>query len=226
MRAGNAFRLRIERLSLQAGHLYCVLGATGSGKTTLLRFLAGLDRPVSGRAVAVVGGQMSELEWLRHERAAVFQRPMLVSGTVAYNVELGLRFLGVRRRERRTIAAAWLERLQITHLRQRSADRLSGGETRLVALARALATGPRILLLDEPTSDLDPVRVQLVERVVSDYCREARALIVWTSHQLSQVRRLAHTVIHLHRGELRRAVSVEDFFGLLSDDEMQWLLYT
>lgn len=225
-RAGPAFALRVGSLSLQSGQLYCVLGPTGSGKSTLLRLLAGVDTPTSGQLRVVIANGEWSLSRLNRQRAAVFQRPVLVSGTVQYNVELGLRFRGVGALQRRNEALAWLRRLEIDHLRDRRVNRLSGGEIRLVAIARALAVRPALLLLDEPTADLDPGRVQRVEQTVRQYCRDAHALVVWTTHQLPQARRIADVIIQLHGGELKRVAGVQDFFGQLTDEELEWLLYS
>ncbi len=224
-RPSPSFSLEIERLTLTSGTLHCVLGPTGSGKTTLLRLLAGIERPHDGQIWVQDSGLQRTLQELRGQSAAVFQRPMLVTGTVDYNVELGLRFQGLPRQERRRRVAEYLKLLGIEHLSGRPVRRLSGGEIRLVALARALAIQPRILLLDEPTADLDPMRVQHVETVIRSLCHESGTLVVWTTHVLQQARRLADQVVQLHGGRLKRYANVEEFFGTLTDEELQWLLY-
>lgn len=153
----------VEQLSVAAGERVAVLGANGSGKTTLLRVIAGLIDGYTGTCRVDVDSQ---------RMTYVHQQPYLFRGTVLSNV---------RYRERGEAGQGrsgqdWLERLQVAHLANQPTADLSGGERRRVALARALATQPRLLLLDEPLADLDDAAQVIVSEVLTEL-RETTILI-------------------------------------------------
>jgi len=136
----------VPRLVVEAGERLALIGSNGCGKTTLLRLLAGLERDYVGRCAVGVD--------LR-KRVLILQKPYLFRGTVLANVMYGLRTRGRRGADAEKLAGSWLERFQIADLASREARKLSGGETRRVALARALVLDPELILLDEPLADLD-----------------------------------------------------------------------
>jgi tungstate transport system ATP-binding protein len=209
--------LRIEQLEIRAGEVTGLVGPTGAGKSTLLRLLAGVETPTAGSlAYRDQPFAVQELPLdVRRRITLVFQRPLLLAGTVRDNVEFGLRLRGLGRRLQR--ADAILERLGLNGLASRAARTLSGGETQLVALARALVVEPEVLLLDEPTANLDPARVALVEAVVAEVCRERETTVVIASHNLFQAHRVARRVILLLEGRLIEDASTERFFNAPSD---------
>jgi tungstate transport system ATP-binding protein len=135
---------------------------------------------------------------------------MVLSGTVRANVEYPLRLRGPGFKWDRVQRA--LDALRLHDLAARSARTLSGGETQLVALARALVLEPEVLLLDEPTSNLDPARVALVEEVIGEYYRRSGATLVWATHNLFQARRVAHRVAFLLDSRLVETASTKEFF--------------
>src|SRR5215469_9538839 len=139
-------------LALAEGELVAVLGPSGCGKSTLLRLLAGLDRPSGGRAL--FDGKL--IDGPRDEVAVVFQEPRLMPWlTVAGNVGFGLWDVPARERAERVRAA--IERVGLAGFTDALPKQLSGGMAQRVALARALVTRPRLLLMDEPFSALDPL---------------------------------------------------------------------
>ena len=144
-----SFELRIDALDLQAGGVLAVLGPNGAGKSTLLRALAGLETPLRGRIERRVDGPVT----------MVFQRPIAFSGSVAHNLRTALSGLrgerALSRSEKKRRVQEALEHFDIARLAQRHAATLSGGELRRLALARAFALRPAVLLLDEPFDDLD-----------------------------------------------------------------------
>ncbi len=158
----------VEQLSIAAGERIAILGTNGSGKTTLLRVLAGLTDDFTGTCrVTVDCGQ----------RTYLHQQPFLFRGTVMANVRYGYRNGGHRNegqhnggqhnRAGQGGAKDWLDRLQVGHLAERTTADLSGGERRRVALARALAMRPQLLLLDEPLADLDDAASAIVCETLS-----------------------------------------------------------
>jgi tungstate transport system ATP-binding protein len=152
---------------------------------------------------------------VRRRITLVFQRPLLLAGTVRANVEYGLKLRGISQRHAR--ADAMLERLGLNGLAARTARTLSGGETQLVALARALAVEPEVLLLDEPTSNLDPARVGLVESVIKDVHCQNGTTIVMATHNLFQAQRVAGRVLLLLDGRLIEDAPTEKFFHAPND---------
>src|SRR5207244_3526789 len=155
--------LRIDHLVIPMGQVTGILGPSGAGKSTLLRLLALLEAPTEG-SVTVPGA----LGWdaTPGRIVLVFQRPRLLQASVAANLGYGLWARGERRRGAKV--EAWLERLGLSALAYRPAQALSGGEQQRVALGRALILEPEVLLLDEPTANLDPENVALIERTVTE----------------------------------------------------------
>ena len=211
---GTAFRLNIGGLEVGQGEILCLLGPTGAGKSTLLRLLAGLEEQTSGEILfkdRPFATRTLPLD-LQRRITLVHQRPLLLRGTVRHNVEYGLRV-----RKRPPAIDDVLERLDVHHLARQSAQKLSGGQTQLVALARAIAVEPDLLLLDEPTAHLDPAHVALVEAVIRER-REANATtVVWATHNLFQARRVADRVALLLGGELVEVAPAQTFFESPAD---------
>jgi tungstate transport system ATP-binding protein len=197
----------LNRLSLtiMPGAPTLIVGPNGAGKTTLLRLCMGLTAPSSGRISW--GGRADSA---RARRAILFQRPVMLRRTAAANVAYALAQAGTPRRLRAPRVAALLDRVGLSDLAQRPARRLSGGEQQRLALARALARDPEILLLDEPTANLDPAATRSVEEIVL-MAAQSGIKIVMASHDLGQVRRLAGDVIFLVRGALCERGEATDF---------------
>jgi len=205
--------LAIDRLDIMAGELLAVVGPSGAGKSTLLRLLNFLEPPSSGyiryRGV-IADGRLPELE-VRREITTVFQRPLLLNRSVAANVAYGLQLRGQRGVERKV--AASLELVGLSQLARSRAAQLSGGEAQRVALARALIIEPRVLLLDEPTANLDPYNVNLIEQVIKRVNRERATTIVLVTHNVFQARRLADRVVFMLNGRVIEVSDVGTFFG-------------
>lgn len=163
---GPAFTREVDALDIFRGESLCLLGPTGANKSTLLRLLAGLEPPSKG-AVEFEGKRLHPPDMplsLRRQITMVHQRPVLLTGSVAANVEYGLHIRGVPQRTQKVVEV--LKRLRLERVATQPAKTLPGGETQLVALARALVVEPDVLLLDELTANLDPAHVALVEEVV------------------------------------------------------------
>ncbi len=205
LQAGSTTILNRLSLTIAPGAPTLIVGPNGAGKTSLLRLCMGLDAPSTGR---ITWGGRSDRAPVR--RAILFQRPVMLRRTAAANVTYALAQAGVPHRLRAGRVAALLEQVGLSDLAQRPARRLSGGEQQRLALARALARDPQLLLLDEPTANLDPAATRSVEEIVLSAARSG-IKIVMASHDLGQVRRLAGDVIFLVRGAACEQGPARDF---------------
>ena len=192
-------------LQVQQGDRLALVGANGSGKSTLLRTLHGLVQPDKDKAGGAVEHDRSA------RQAMLFQRPHLLRTSVLNNVALGLWLRGVPWRQAKADALLALARVGLAELAPRNARALSGGQQQRVALARAWALKPQVLLLDEPTSSLDPTAKREVERLMAEFS-EAGMTLIFSSHNLGQVKRLASRVIYLEHGRLMADLPTTDFF--------------
>ncbi|MBN1772335.1 MAG: ATP-binding cassette domain-containing protein [Deltaproteobacteria bacterium] len=229
--AGPPPRRVLDRLSLElpGPGVHAVLGANGSGKTTLLRLLALLDAPdagelrFDGERVAGPGGVSRAA---RRRATLVFDRPTLLRGTVRWNVEFALRARGVPTAGRAARLEPWIEPLGLERILDARVDRISAGEARRAALARGLALDTELLLLDEPTANLDPLSAGLVERAIAGLGARRETTVVLATHDLAQARRLAGQVHFLAEGRIAqggeaagvldapRSVALAEFLGV------------
>ena len=214
--------LRVSDLTIYRGKVLGIVGPNGAGKSTLLRLLGFLEPPDRGQlAFAPLGGGLTPLngrevplDW-RRQVTLVFQRSVLLNRSVAANVAYGLQL----RRERDTgerVREA-LAQVRLADLARASARTLSGGEAQRVALARALAVRPRVLLLDEPTANLDPYNIGLIEGIIRQLSDQHDTTIVLVTHNVFQARRLANRVAFMLQGRIVEVAPVEQFFAAPRD---------
>jgi tungstate transport system ATP-binding protein len=199
-RYGSRLVLDIDQITISRGETLAIIGPSGSGKSTLLRLLQFLERPGAGKIM--FAGQVVEGEVpldMRRRITTVFQRPMLLDRSVRENVIYGLRLRG--QGNGREQADRFLGRLGLTELAEAPARSLSGGEAQRVAFARALAFEPEVLLLDEPTANLDPYHVGLIEGIIREQ-HQRGVTIVLVTHQVFQARRLADRTALILDGRL------------------------
>ena len=189
-------------LQIRAGEKVALIGSNGSGKSTLLRLLHGLIKPTVG----VMSSSASA------RQAMLFQRPYMLRASVQNNIALSLWLRGTDWKQARRDALAALERVGLADLAGRNAKVLSGGQQQRVALARAWACKPAVVLLDEPTSSLDPSAKREVERLMHEFAGSGMTLI-FSSHNLGQVKRLASRVIYLEQGRVVADLPTHDFFN-------------
>jgi tungstate transport system ATP-binding protein len=210
--------LDVPHLDIASGEILAVVGPSGSGKSTLLRLLNFLEPPSSGtitfRGASFGQDQPMPLE-LRRRVTTVFQRPMLLNRTVWDNVRYGLRLRGERNGS--ALVESALARVGLDQLARQPARTLSGGEAQRVALARAMVLQPDVLLLDEPTANLDPYNVALIEDTVQQLRHERGTTLVLVTHNIFQARRLAQRVVFLLNGSIVEAAEAEDFFNNPAD---------
>jgi tungstate transport system ATP-binding protein len=200
----------IEQLEVQRGEILALVGPSGAGKSTLLRLLNFLETPTAGRIT--YRGQAAQghvpLD-VRRQVTTVFQRPVLLKASVRDNVAYGLR---LRAWNTDGKIGAMITRVGLEALAHCAAHKLSGGEMQRVALARALVIEPAVLLLDEPTANLDPYNVGLIEEIVRQHNRERNTTIVLVTHNVFQARRLAHRVGLMLGGRIVEVTDTTSFF--------------
>ena len=200
VRLGSHWALREVDLRVLPGERVALVGANGCGKSTLLRLAHGLISPTRG-----------QVERTDAVQAMLFQRPHMLRCSLQRYVALGLWLRGMPWREAHVQALPALERVGLARQAQQAARTLSGGQQQRLALARAWALHPQCLLLDEPTSSLDPHAKREVEQLVREWITSERTLL-FSSHNLGQVKRLATRVIYLEAGRVLADLPVDHFF--------------
>ena len=197
--------LVLDHLShaFETGLIHAVIGPNGAGKTSLLRLLGLLEKPAQGRII--FRDQDTTSLWpqcliLRRRLGFLHQNPLLFQGTVFDNLAVGLKYRRVPRRQRRQRVEDVLTAFGLTHLANRSATQLSGGEAQKVTLARIMVFDPEVLLLDEPTANLDPHNTFEFEKLISNIHQQQGKTIILVTHDLGQAERLSQQVLFLHRG--------------------------
>lgn len=203
-RFGERIALRIDCLELASSRLHLLTGPNGSGKSTLLQILGFLEAPSCGEVW--LDGQKASFcgdgsHQARQQVTLLHQHPYLITGSVADNVGYGLRLRGIRGKELHQRVAQALDLLRLNEFGGRDARRLSGGESRRVALARVLASNPRVLLLDEPLANLDQENGRLLEHVIAELPKQGTT-VVMSSHESGQAERLGALIIRLEQGRL------------------------
>lgn len=205
-RTGNVVAMRDVSLDVAPGEVFVVMGLSGSGKSTLIRCITRLIEPTSG-TVAIGGIDVTAaddqqlLDIRRHRVSMVFQHfGLLPHRTLADNVAFGLELRGVDRAERRERAARTLELVGLPGMDSYRPHQLSGGQQQRVGLARALATGPDIMLFDEPFSALDPLIRREMQDEVIRLRSEVRTTMMFITHDLSEALRLGDRIAIMRDG--------------------------
>ncbi|AKI01987.1 ABC-type phosphate transport system, ATPase component [Hoeflea sp. IMCC20628] len=206
--------VNIEKLTLDPRSVTVIMGPNGAGKSLLLRLVHGLIAPTQGW---ISWGEVACGEATRSTQAMVFQKPVLLRRSVASNIDFVLRLRAGTSAQRRARCDELLTRVGLSGQAGQPARLLSGGEQQRLALARALATRPKVLLLDEATASLDPASVQMIEQIVlASNTDETK--VIFVTHDIGQARRLADDVAFLHHGELVEHRPAEAFFAQPSSE--------
>ncbi len=199
---GSNVALDIEELTIAEGRLYTLTGPNGAGKSTLLSILAFLAPPTSGEifyAGKRVDWKHGSVEGYRRKVTLLHQSPYLFGGSVHDNVALGLKVRGILGAEQRRIVDRALDGVGLQDFRDRKARELSGGEAQRVAMARALALNPEVLLLDEPLANIDRETTGLLEAVIASLPARGTT-VVMTTHDPDHPGRLNGESIHMEGG--------------------------
>ncbi len=205
--------LTVDHLDIKMGEILGIVGPSGAGKSTLLRLLNFLEEPDQG-TITFDGVECSNSSKptidLRRKVTTVFQRPQLLNRNVGANVRLGLGYRGERNSQAITQNA--LNQVGMSDFVDKPARSLSGGEAQRVALARAIVLEPEVLLLDEPTANLDPYNVGVIETTIKALNRKRGTTLVMVTHNVFQARRLADRVGLLMEGKFIEINDVKQFF--------------
>lgn len=210
-RYGEVVVLESFTLNVELGTVTALVGVNGSGKTTLLRILAGLEEPLRGRIM--FQNKIMARHELRQISTLVFQRTAIFNSSVYYNVAFGLKAKGYGRDEVQRRVSQALTGVGLADFQSRKAKTLSGGEQQRVALVRAFVIDPNILLLDEPTANLDPANAVMVENTIQRIREKDESTIILSTHNLHQANRLADTIVHMHNGKVMQAEEPKELFN-------------
>ena len=216
-RFGERTVLNDITLQIQEGEILGLLGPNGSGKTTLLKILAFLLKPNAGK-ITFRGETVTEknLERMRLESTMVFQKTMLFNTSVYNSVAYGLRIRKVPKNKIDEKVSKALKLVRLEGFEKRQAKKLSGGEQQRVALARALVLKTKLLLLDEPTANLDPKNASIIEEVIATANRELETTIVMATHNMFQAKNLPHRIALMQEGRITEVGTSTEIFGRLS----------
>lgn len=215
---GRVDALRDVSLTIADGDIYGIIGMSGAGKSTLVRCINMLERPTEGRVI--VNGQQldamtpAQLRAARREITMIFQRfNLLMQRTCLQNICFPMELAGVGRKEAQAKARQLLELVGLPDKAQAYPAQLSGGQQQRIAIARALATNPKVLLCDEATSALDPTTTRSILRLIQDINRRMGITAVIITHEMAVVEEICSHVAILERGRMVETGTVEAVFS-------------
>ncbi|MCK9217175.1 MAG: ABC transporter ATP-binding protein [Firmicutes bacterium] len=192
--------LDIDYLNIEKEKITGITGPNGCGKTTLLNIIGGLDKEFLGE-VFYDNNKFSKK--VKQAMTIVFQKPYLLKRTVYENIEYPLKLRNMNKKESKAKVLDVMKKLEITDLMDKRGNKLSGGESQKVALARALVFNPKLLLLDEPTSNIDPEYIVTMENAITQFNLKNKGTIIIVTHNIQQSERLCHAVINMNRGKIQ-----------------------
>ncbi len=203
---GNAL-LNDVTLSIESNEVTVILGPNGAGKSLLLRSAHGLETPSKGSLQWNTHNPQPQHSW----RAYIFQKPVLLRRSVRANLEYVLSLHNINKANYASLINSALEHTGLSQLADRSARVLSGGEQQRLNIARAWVLQPKVILLDEPTAELDPNGTAAIERLIKTIAQQGTKIIMST-HDLGQAHRLANDIVFLHQGRLVEHTPANSFF--------------
>lgn len=214
---GNKTVLDNINLEIYEGEILALLGPNGSGKTTILKILAFIESPTSGK-MSFQGDnvEFKKTEKVRLQSTLVFQKTTLFGTSVYNNIAYGLKIRKVPKEERDFEVKRTLELVKLSGFENRNARKLSGGEQQRVAIARALVLKTKLLLLDEPTANLDPKNAGIIEEVIDTVNRKNKVTIVMATHNMFQAKKLPHRIALMDEGRVTEIGKPAEVFGKLS----------
>jgi len=217
--------IRNINLKINKGDIYTLIGPSGAGKSTLLRIIDLLEKPSSGEIIfnGVQTGNLNKSQEvnLRRRMALLHQKVTLFNMSVFDNVAYGLSLRGVQSNIIRRKVQEALLKVGLAELEKQNATLLSGGEAQRTALARCMVLEPELLLLDEPTANLDPPNISLIEALIKDMNKEMGTTIIIATHNMSQAKRLDGRVGFILNGEILEEGEAQAIFSKPSSDRIR-----
>ena len=218
--------LDINKLDLQPGVITGIVGPNGSGKSTLMKVIAGIDKEYEG-TIQIKGQRLDQA--INRDMTLVFQKPYLINADVYHNIAYPLKLRGKTKQEIAEKTATVIELLQLKAILQQNARTLSGGEGQKAALARAIVFEPKLLLLDEPTANIDPQSMLLMEAAIRYIHQNCQTTVVLVTHNIMQLQRLCHEAVFMRGGMVEQQGTVdevlksikENYLGELLEQELQ-----
>jgi molybdopterin-binding protein len=214
---GNKIVANSVNLQIHEGEILALLGPNGSGKSTILKILAFIENPTSGEVIFLgksVNSKNTEKE--RMQSTLVFQKTIVFSTSVYNNIAYGLKIRKAPQATRDKEVKKALKLVKLEGFEKRNARKLSGGEQQRVAIARALVLNTKLLLLDEPTANLDPKNAGILEEVIDTVNRENKVTIVMATHNMFQAKTLPHRIALMDEGKITEIGAPTEIFSKLS----------
>lgn len=190
--------LNIKSLEIESGKITGIVGENGVGKSTLLNILSGIDKDFTGE---VHYDNIKLNKEIQRDITLVFQKPRLLNTLVYKNLIYPLKIRNIKKEDINLNVEKVLDLLDIQKLKNKNAKKLSGGEMQKVAIARALVFNPKVLMLDEATSNIDIESKKTIERIIFDYNKHEKNTIILISHDKEQIKALCDNVIVLDKQE-------------------------
>jgi tungstate transport system ATP-binding protein len=214
---GTKIVVNAVNLQIHEGEILALLGPNGSGKSTILKMLAFIEEPTSGE-VTFQGETVNykKTEKVRLESTLVFQKATVFSTSVSNNIAYGLKIRKIPKTEREKAIKEALKLVKLEGFEKRNAKKLSGGEQQRVAIARALVLNTKLLLLDEPTANLDPKNAGIIEEVIERVNKERKVTIVMATHNMFQAKKLPHRIALINDGKITEIGTPVGIFSKLS----------
>jgi tungstate transport system ATP-binding protein len=204
---GDKIVLNIDKLELKEEVITGIIGPNGSGKSTLMRIIAGLDNDFTGSLYINEGEVNQEIF---KSMTMVFQKPYLINTDVYNNIAYPLKVRGESKAEIDIKLKKVIELLKLEYIVHQNARTLSGGEMQKVALARAIVFEPRLLLLDEPTANIDPQTMLLMENAINYINQSCKTTVILVTHNIGQLQRMCKQAVFMREGSVEKQGEVRE----------------
>jgi tungstate transport system ATP-binding protein len=214
---GTKIVVNSVNLEIREGEILALLGPNGSGKSTILKMLAFIEDPTSGEVI-FQGEKVNykKTEKVRLDSTLVFQKTTVFSTSVSNNIAYGLKVRKMPKNERQKTMKEALKLVKLEGFEKRNARKISGGEQQRVAIARALVLKTKLLLLDEPTANLDPKNAGIIEEVIERVNKERKVTIVMATHNMFQAKTMPHRIALMDEGKITEVGTPQEIFSKLS----------
>lgn len=204
---GRSVVLNIDQFNFNHGKIYGIIGPNGAGKSTLLKIIGNMEKSSKGK---VLYNGFESSDSIIKGMTYLTQKPYLFNTTVFNNIAAPLKFRKCTNSKINSTVNRIMDELEIKELALQNATSLSGGEAQKVALARALVFEPQILLLDEPTSNIDPNAIEIIEKIILKTNREKKTTILLITHNVAQAKRVCDELIFLNKGCILESGKAKD----------------